>query len=50
MTKEQIEERKAELRKALQVTEEQAERIRGALQDCDYWLKKLDEPKEPPAE
>jgi predicted nucleic acid-binding Zn-ribbon protein len=46
MTKEQIEARKAELRKALQASEEQSERLRGAIQDCDYWLKQLDGEKE----
>lgn len=50
MTKEQIEARKAELRNALQVTAEQAERLRGAIQDCDYWLSKIDEPKPDQAE
>ncbi len=50
MTKDKIEARQAELRKALQVSLEQAERLRGALQDCDYWLKQIDEPKPEPAE
>lgn len=41
MDREKIEARKAELRKALTATEQQALGIRGALQDCDYWLGEL---------
>lgn len=47
MTRDKLEERQAELRKALQVTLEQAERLRGALQDCDYWLKQIELVSEP---
>lgn len=50
MTREKIEARKGELRKALKATEEQALAIRGALQDCDYWLAELAKEPEKPVE
>ena len=45
MTKEQIESRLNELRQEKERTALMIHVIDGAIQDCEYWLKKLEEPK-----
>ena len=46
MDKEAIEARLAELRKALEQVQAQGNGLVGAIQDCEYWLKKLEEKPE----
>lgn len=41
MTREEIETRKAELEKRLVETIANVNALRGALQDCDFWLERL---------
>lgn len=43
MTKEQVEERKAQLVQELQSILEQMHQLRGAILDCDFWLSRFDD-------
>lgn len=43
ITRKQIEERLAQYKQAEQVLQNDLNATRGAIQDCDHWLKVLDE-------
>lgn len=46
MTKEKIEERKNELLTQIEQVKNQFQALTGAIQDCDYWLEQIGNPKE----
>jgi vacuolar-type H+-ATPase subunit E/Vma4 len=46
MGKEEVEKRMVELQNALKRVEAQGNALVGAIQECEYWLKKLEEPEQ----